>query len=103
MERRISKVYQVLATPRLIAGVEYALFMSNVAITFLFCMVLHFWWWLLGAFLIHKLLQVSAKNDPLTRPIFITYSHHADHYEPWPSTLNARSPRPRNFGRGDLW
>lgn len=103
MERRISHVHQILAQPMLFMGVEYPLAMSNFLLALLFGAALHFWYWLGVTVLLHKLLQVVTKKDPLMRHIFLTYSHHADVYEPWPSTRNARGLRPRNIGRGDLW
>lgn len=101
-DRRTSKVYQVLARPKLIMGVDFSFLVMNVALAAIICLVMHVWWWLIVTYLIHKVLQAIARKDALTRLIFIVYSKQRDHYEPWPAPDAVRGLRPRDFGRGAL-
>ncbi len=99
-QRRTSVVYQVLARPRLVAGADFNFAAVNVAIGAIVVVILHFWYWAIGVFVIHKVLQAIARNDPLSRVIFVTYGKQRDHYEPWPRENAVRGLRPSNFGRG---
>ncbi|HEU0197439.1 MAG TPA: VirB3 family type IV secretion system protein [Nevskiaceae bacterium] len=103
MQRRASHVFKVLSKPHLVAGVEFTMLAVNGLFAMIFVVALHFWYWIPAAYLIHKILQAATRNDPLMRPMFITFSRQSDVYVPWPSATNLRGQRPRNFGRGDLW
>lgn len=98
--RRSSVVYQVLARPRLVAGADFTFEAINVCLAAIMCIIIHFWYWVVGAYIIHKVLQAIARNDPLSRVIFVTYSKQCDRYEPWPRENAVRGLRPANFGRG---
>ncbi|TAN03138.1 MAG: hypothetical protein EPN36_14165 [Rhodanobacteraceae bacterium] len=98
--RRSSVVYQVLARPRLVAGADFKFVAINVCLAAIVCIIIHFWWYLIGMYVIHKVLQAIARNDPLSRVIFITYSKQRDRYDPWPRENAVRGLRPANFGRG---
>lgn len=101
-ERRTSRVYQVLAKPRLILGQDFPFLVMNMAIAAVMVLDLHVYWWLFITFIIHKVLQAIGRNDPLMRRIFLVYSKQADRYDPWPSVDAVRGLRPRDFGRGSL-
>ncbi|MEY2152277.1 VirB3 family type IV secretion system protein [Rhodanobacter sp. 115] len=100
--RRISKVYQVLARPKLVAGVDFKFLVLNGAICAIALIVVKFYWWAIPTWIIHKVLQAIARKDALLRPIFMTYSRQTDHYEPWPTTDGTRGMRPRDLGRGAM-
>lgn len=101
-KRRVSKVYQVLARPKLVAGVDFKFLVVNGAVAAIALIVVKFYYWIAVTWIIHKVLQAIARKDALLRPIFMTYSKQANHYEPWPTTDSARGMRPRDFGRGAM-
>lgn len=101
-KRRVSKVYQVLARPKLVAGVDFKFLVLNGAMCAIALLVVHFYYWIAITWLIHKVLQAIGRKDALLRPIFMTYARQADHYEPWPTTDSRRRMRPRDLGRGVL-
>lgn len=100
--RRVSHVYQVIAKPKLIAGVDFSFMVVNAALCALALLVAHFPYWILMTILIHKVLQVVAKNDPLLRQIYMTYSHQGTRYSAWAYPDGLRGQRPRDLGRGAL-
>lgn len=98
--RRSSVVYQVLARPRLVAGADFTFEAVNVCLAAIVCIIIHFWWYLIGAYVVHKILQAIARNDPLARIIYVVYHKQSDHYDPWPRENVVRGLRPVNYGRG---
>lgn len=99
---RTSTVYQVVARPRLVAGVDFKFLAFNGLCAFEIVAVGHFWPWLAVTWVIHKILQAVARHDALMRPIFFAYAKQKDYYEPWPVETTFHNMRPRNLGRGVL-
>ena len=98
--RAPSVVYQSMAQPPLVAGVEPRLMVLNVGVGFVVTFLFK-WWFLVGAvWLIHHALKALSKNDPFVRRIYVLYQRQADRYEPWPELTPRRGLRPLNIGRG---
>lgn len=104
MLRPPSKVYQGLAQPILIAGVEPNLILLNVGVLFFFVIVLRASWWVVAwagvAWVIHQALKAVNRADPFARRVYLVYQLQADRYEPYPEPFPRRGRRPVKFGRG---
>lgn len=97
-EVRQSKVYQVLARPQLIAGVDPKFLGLNIMLTALM-LTIHFWYWIIMTYFIHVLMKRVWRKDPLMYKLYLRYSWQGDYYDPWVDPDPRRGLRPMNFGR----
>jgi type IV secretory pathway TrbD component len=99
---RISRVYQALEAPRVLAGADYSLCMINVGVLLFMIMSLRLWFWIPIAGIIHLLLRQLTGGDPHMRKIYIRYSMQANRYDPWPQPVQKRGFRPQGFGKDSI-